>query len=301
MPVLKIEAACSAPSASPSSAGPGPKFVEGGQSGRLPYALSLQNAPAGKVTRCHPALLAIGRLGSPARHAAHTMRFSPGLLLSVSTVGPRTRITLLHGEGWREAAFESMAARQWSEVYPPIEAAVQGDAALPGESEPPLPLPSPPPSGPDDRVHWRLTIAYHGATFSGFAWQKAAPLPTVEGCLQEALRPLLDGKSELRLSCAGRTDAGVSALGQLVSFHSSPQLGEAELAKAIAEAAPRAGALRLVRARRMAPGYHATYSTAWRHYAYLLPPPPNATRAAVAAEVAALDKLLRPLAGARPT
>ena len=125
-------------------------------------------------------------------------------------------------------------------------------------------------------------------------------MPTVEGCLQEALRPLLDGKSELRLSCAGRTDAGVSALGQLVSFHSSPRLGEAELAKAIAKAAPRAGALRLVRARRMAPGYHATYSTAWRHYAYLLPPPPNATRAAVAAEAAALDKLLRPLAGTQP-
>ena len=70
------------------------------------------------------------------------MRFSPGLLLSVSTFGPRTRITLLHGEGWRETAFESMAARQWSEVYPPIEAAVRGDAALPGESEPPLPLPT---------------------------------------------------------------------------------------------------------------------------------------------------------------
>ena len=50
----------------------------------------------------------------------------------------------------------------------------------------------------------------------------------------------------------------------------------------------------------MAPGYHATYSTAWRHYAYLLPPPPNATRAAVAAEAAALDKLLRPLAGTQP-
>lgn len=226
-----------------------------------------------------------------------------GLLLApppLSTVGPRTRITLLHGDGWREAAFESMAARQWSAIEPPIEAAVRGDATLPGESEPPLPLPLPPPSDDGDRVHWRLTVAYHGATFSGFAWQKAAALPTVEGCLQEALRPLLDGKSELRLSCAGRTDAGVSALGQLVSFHSSPQLGEAELTEAIKRAAPRAGALRLVRARRMAPGYHATYSTAWRHYAYLLPPPPNATRAAVAAEAAVLDKLLRPLAGAQP-
>ena len=226
-----------------------------------------------------------------------------GLLLApppLSTVGPRTRITLLHGDGWREAAFESMAARQWMAIESPIKAAVRGDAALPGESEPPLPLPSPSPSNDGDRVHWRLTVAYHGATFSGFAWQKAAPLPTVEGCLQEALRPLLDGKSELRLSCAGRTDAGVSALGQLVSFHSSPQLGEAELAKAVTRAAPRAGALRLVRARRMAPGYHATYSTAWRHYAYLLPPPPNATRAVVAAEAAALDKLLRPLAGTQP-
>ena len=144
------------------------------------------------------------------------------------------------------------------------------------------------------RSLWRPTRDSSAALLPGLAQEEALLLPRTV-CMRG-----MRSNSELRLSCAGRTDAGVSALGQLVSFHSSPQLGEAELAKAIAEAAPRAGALRLVRARRMAPGYHATYSTAWRHYAYLLPPPPNATRAAVAAEVAALDKLLRPLAGARP-
>ena len=216
---------------------------------------------------------------------------------------PRPRLTLqLHDDGWREAAFESMESRQWSLLEPVIAAAVRGDAALPGDMPPTTPSKHPlaPPQSSGERVTWQLTVSYFGPAFSGFAWQQSAPKPTVEGCLQAALLPLLDGRSELRLSCAGRTDAGVSALAQLVSFHSWPQLQEREVAEAIRDAAPAPGALRLVRARRMEGSYHATYSTAWRRYAYLLPPTAAATHETAAAEAAALDALLRPLVAAGP-
>ena len=231
---------------------------------------------------------------------------------------------------WREKSAEAMEARDWASVEAAVAAAVEGEALLPGDAPAPvgfeeqaaavaaavggealLPGDAPAPVGFEEqaaplssssvsqsaRITWRLRVAYLGVAFSGFAWQSAAPKPTVEGCLQQAIQPLLDGRSELRLSCAGRTDAGVSSLGQLVSFHSWPQLSESDLHDAVARASPERGALRLVDARRMDDGYHATFSTAWRRYAYLLPASPGATRVEAAAEAARLDGLLRPLAG----
>ncbi|MCL2491302.1 MAG: tRNA pseudouridine(38-40) synthase TruA [Coriobacteriia bacterium] len=58
-----------------------------------------------------------------------------------------------------------------------------------------------------------LTIAYIGTDFSGFARQSEAR--TVQGELESALEVVLGATTET--VCAGRTDAGVHALGQVVS------------------------------------------------------------------------------------
>jgi tRNA pseudouridine38-40 synthase len=68
------------------------------------------------------------------------------------------------------------------------------------------------PSGPSLRV--RLTVAYDGSGFRGFAEQQT--VPTVAGALRVALETVL--RQPIALTCAGRTDAGVHALGQIVSF-----------------------------------------------------------------------------------
>ncbi|MCU0270534.1 MAG: tRNA pseudouridine(38-40) synthase TruA [Acidimicrobiales bacterium] len=67
-------------------------------------------------------------------------------------------------------------------------------------------------SQPAQRV--RLTVAYDGAAFRGFAAQRG--LPTVAGALQDALARVL--RHPVTLTGAGRTDAGVHAWGQVVSF-----------------------------------------------------------------------------------
>ncbi|HEX5949381.1 MAG TPA: tRNA pseudouridine(38-40) synthase TruA [Actinomycetota bacterium] len=60
----------------------------------------------------------------------------------------------------------------------------------------------------------RLVLAYDGTSFRGWARQRGQR--TVQGVLEEALGRVL---SEVpRLSVAGRTDAGVHARGQVVSF-----------------------------------------------------------------------------------
>lgn len=61
-----------------------------------------------------------------------------------------------------------------------------------------------------------LTLSYQGASFSGFARQKEEHLKTVQGEVEQALSLLF--RREVKTVCAGRTDAGVHARAQVVSF-----------------------------------------------------------------------------------
>lgn len=71
---------------------------------------------------------------------------------------------------------------------------------------------SPPP--PDGFLRIRMRVAYDGSGFSGFARNPGAH--TVEGVLEAALEESL--RHEVKLSCAGRTDRGVHARGQVVAL-----------------------------------------------------------------------------------
>ncbi|MEA2503036.1 MAG: tRNA pseudouridine38-40 synthase [Actinomycetota bacterium] len=61
---------------------------------------------------------------------------------------------------------------------------------------------------------YRLHVAYDGAPYHGFARQQE--LTTVQGTIEDALAKVL--RSPVVTTGAGRTDAGVHALGQVVSF-----------------------------------------------------------------------------------
>jgi len=63
----------------------------------------------------------------------------------------------------------------------------------------------------------KLTLAYDGTNYSGFQKQSGSGLPTVQDRLEEALAAL--AHTDIRVIGAGRTDAGVHARGQVVSFH----------------------------------------------------------------------------------
>lgn len=64
-----------------------------------------------------------------------------------------------------------------------------------------------------------LTVAYDGAPFCGFARQPGRL--TVQGSIEQALRTLY--RRDIDTVCAGRTDAGVHAHGQVVSFDLSDE------------------------------------------------------------------------------
>lgn len=73
---------------------------------------------------------------------------------------------------------------------------------------------------------YRLDIEYDGSAFSG--WARQPGLRTVQGELETALETVL--REPIGLTVAGRTDAGVHALGQVASFATAAEV-PADLAR----------------------------------------------------------------------
>lgn len=131
-----------------------------------------------------------------------------------------------------------------------------------------------------ETVRWRLDLAYDGAEFAGWAAQPGQR--TVQGELEHWIAAVLRLPGPVRLVCAGRTDAGVHARGQVAHLDlpaAANQDAAATLLRRLARVLP--GDL-VVRAATLAPpGFDARFSAAWRRYAYRLwdrPIPPDPLR-----------------------
>jgi tRNA pseudouridine38-40 synthase len=117
------------------------------------------------------------------------------------------------------------------------------------------------PSGPLVRV--RLLVAYDGSGYRGFAAQPG--VKTVGGALATALEKVLGHAVEL--TCAGRTDAGVHAWGQVVHFDTSRTDVDLEsLQRSLVRMLRPAIVVRA--AALAAPGFDARHSATGRAYRY---------------------------------
>lgn len=114
-------------------------------------------------------------------------------------------------------------------------------------------------------VRLRMTVAYDGRGFSGFAPQANAV--TVGGALSAALQRALRLEAPPGLGIAGRTDAGVHAWGQVVSFDAPEEgLDLDRLQRSVnSQLAPRVVAREVAVA---PPGFHARHSALARRYRY---------------------------------
>jgi tRNA pseudouridine38-40 synthase len=117
-------------------------------------------------------------------------------------------------------------------------------------------------------VRWRLTVAYNGSGFHGFAFQQGQP--TVAGALVEALERIT--QAPVSLTCAGRTDAGVHALGQVVHFDLPSEVAAALDPEAVVKSCnSQLGPAIVVRDAGVAPeGFDARHSALARRYRYLV-------------------------------
>jgi tRNA pseudouridine38-40 synthase len=111
---------------------------------------------------------------------------------------------------------------------------------------------------------FRATLAYDGTDFHG--WARQPGLRTVQGAVEDVLGRLLGERPAT--SVAGRTDAGVHAEGQVVSFPGPSDLDPARVQRAVnAILGPEVVALEV----RPAPGgFDARHSATGREYRYVV-------------------------------
>lgn len=117
---------------------------------------------------------------------------------------------------------------------------------------------------------YRLTLAYDGTDFEGWQAQARPEGPcvrTVQGELEAALSRLA-GDRPVRVSGAGRTDAGVHALGQVASFELPRAYEPQALQRALNGLLP--ADVRVLEAAEAPPGFHARKSALSKLYRYEL-------------------------------
>jgi tRNA pseudouridine38-40 synthase len=113
-----------------------------------------------------------------------------------------------------------------------------------------------------DLAHYKVILSYNGSEFAGFQRQKDER--TVQGEFEASLRKL-NWKGQSILG-AGRTDAGVHATGQVVSFHLAWKHTEEDLRNALNYYLPRDMAVKSVR--KVSIHFHPRFDAKSRSYAY---------------------------------
>ena len=140
-----------------------------------------------------------------------------------------------------------------------------------------------------------LVVEYDGRGFCG--WERQPHRASVQAAVERALSRVAD--ESIRVTCAGRTDSGVHALGQVVHFDTLAVRREDGWRRG-ANSNLRPG-VSVVEAREVPGDFHARFSARWRHYRYLLlnrPDRPAVLHGRVACERRPLD-LARLRAAAR--
>jgi tRNA pseudouridine38-40 synthase len=110
----------------------------------------------------------------------------------------------------------------------------------------------------------RLDLEYDGERFLG--WQRQAGGRTVQGVVEEALARVLGAPTPV--VAAGRTDAGVHALGMVASARTRSTRSAREVARALDALLPEDVGVR--RVSDAAPTFHALRDARWKWYRYLV-------------------------------
>lgn len=110
----------------------------------------------------------------------------------------------------------------------------------------------------------KLTIEYDGTRYAG--WQRQPDQPTVQEALESSIAQI--AQTPTSVVGAGRTDAGVHALGQVASFRTDRQLSEQEWLRGLNGLLPHDIGVRAIQF--MTDDFHARYSARGKLYEYRL-------------------------------
>ena len=109
---------------------------------------------------------------------------------------------------------------------------------------------------------FKITLAYDGTDFVG--WQRQPEGASIQGLVEDALAEI--EKRPVAVAGAGRTDAGVHAVGQVASFTLARDIDPATLARALNAKLPEA--IRVMDARIAPEGFHARFDAVSKTYRF---------------------------------
>jgi tRNA pseudouridine38-40 synthase len=108
----------------------------------------------------------------------------------------------------------------------------------------------------------KIILAYDGTGFVG--WQRQAAGTSIQGLVEDALRPLAG--QDVAVAGAGRTDAGVHALGQAASLTLDRSIEPATIVRALNARLP--PEVRILSAQEVPASFHARFSARGKSYRY---------------------------------
>ncbi len=108
----------------------------------------------------------------------------------------------------------------------------------------------------------KVVVQYDGTDYFGFQYQPG--VPTIQRELERVLTMIV--KERTGIYGSGRTDAGVHAAGQVISFRTNGTIPIEKLCIAMNSLLP--GSIAAIEASEMEPGFHARYSAKSRLYVY---------------------------------
>ena len=109
-----------------------------------------------------------------------------------------------------------------------------------------------------------LGIEYDGTGFYG--WQRQRSGRTVQACLEEAVSKV--GDEPVTIICAGRTDTGVHATGQVVHFDTTAVRDTKAWILGVNSHLP--ADIRITWTRKVDADFHARFTARQRHYRYII-------------------------------
>ena len=126
-----------------------------------------------------------------------------------------------------------------------------------------MPSKLPKSSSPKKIRNIKLTLEYDGSRFCGFQLQTGRP--TIQAALETALSRLFDRPMKIS-AAAGRTDAGVHALGQVVNFKTASSIPVFKIQRGLNVYLPPEIAVK--KAEEVPLSFHARFQAKWKIYEY---------------------------------
>jgi tRNA pseudouridine38-40 synthase len=112
--------------------------------------------------------------------------------------------------------------------------------------------------------NYKLTIQYDGTNYAG--WQIQENAATVQEVIRDCIKQIL--QADINLIGAGRTDAGVHALGQVANFTLSQKLDLSKFKYSINSVLPKDVSIKSVQI--VDESFHSRFSAKRRSYIYLI-------------------------------